>query len=309
MSVSVHLWTWEDKVSDVNRFGLSAALATPFDSAMRIDTGKALEHANFCLDNGCGSVTLFGTTGEGSSISNEERGLLLRAFIDGGIEPRQIVIGVMANSYVDAAEQTRQALDAGCRSVLLAPPSYFKNLSDDGLFEWFSAVFTHVGTGCRDIILYNIPSVTAVEISVALVSRLREAFPAAVAGVKDSSGNWPYTETLLAAHRDIAILIGDERSLSAGVRLGGQGAISGLANIYPDRLLVMATEGRDDQSVVDAVNEIVKFPVIPAVKALIAHQTGDDGWRRARAPLQSIPVSDANRLRGIFDRLFRASAA
>ena len=161
--------------------------------------------------------------------------------------------------------------------MLLAPPSYFKNVSDDGLFVWFSSVFPEIGASARDVILYNIPSVTAVEISVDLVTRLREAFPNIVAGVKDSSGNWTYTEKLLAKHKDLAILIGDERDLAAGVRLGGQGAISGMANLYADRLLPMINEGREDPAMIEAVNELLKFPVTPAVKALVAHHAGDDG--------------------------------
>jgi 4-hydroxy-tetrahydrodipicolinate synthase len=293
----------------VDRFGLSAALTTPFDAEMRVDVPKAVNHARHCLDSGCSSVTLFGTTGEGSSIGSAEREVVLNAFLEAGIQSTQIVVGVMANSYVDAAGQSRSALDAGCRGVLLAPPSYFKNVSDNGLFVWFSSVFKEIGASARDIILYNIPSVTAVEISVDLVSRLREAFPSVVAGVKDSSGNWSYTEKLLAKHKDLAILIGDERDLAAGVRLGGQGAISGMANLYPYRLLQMINDGREDPAMIEAVNELLKFPVTPAVKALVAHHSGDEGWRRARAPLQALSDSDFKRLTSIFDRLFVAAAA
>jgi 4-hydroxy-tetrahydrodipicolinate synthase len=300
---------WEKQLSRVDRFGLSAALTTPFDAEMRVDVPKAVKHARHCLNSGCSSVTLFGTTGEGSSISNEEREAVLKAFLDAGIESARIAVGVMANSYVDAAAQARAALDAGCRGVLLAPPSYFKNVSEDGLFVWFSSVFQEMGASARDVILYNIPSVTAVEISVDLVTRLREAFPNVVAGVKDSSGNWSYTEKLLARHKDLAILIGDERDLAAGVRLGGQGAISGMANLYADRLLPMINEGREDPAMIEAVNELLKFPVTPAVKAMVAHHSGDDGWRRARAPLRALSDSDFNRLTGVFDRLFVAAAA
>ncbi|WP_288191335.1 dihydrodipicolinate synthase family protein [uncultured Phyllobacterium sp.] len=296
-------------MSRVERFGLSAALTMPFDAALAIDLPSAIHHAKTCLQRGCSSVTLFGTTGEGSSIGIHERQAVIKGFIAAGIAPSQIVVGIMANSHVDAAEQARFALDAGCRGILLAPPSYFKNVSDDGLFDWHAAAFKAIGADVRGIILYNLPSVTAVEISVDLVSRLREAFPGAIAGVKDSSGNWSYTEKMLARHNDLAILIGDERSLAAGVRLGGQGAISGLANIYPERLVRMIDEGRDDEEVVAAVNELVKYPVIPAVKAMVAHHQGEEGWRRTRGPLEALPDGDRKHLTAVFDRLFVAAAA
>jgi len=296
-------------LASAERFGLSAALTTPFDAAMGIDAKRAIDHAKWCLQNGCGSVTLFGTTGEGSSIGAEERRELLDAFLAAGIAPRRIVSGVMANSVLDAALQSGLALDAGCRGVLLAPPSYFKNVGDEGLFAWFSAVFTALGASARDIIVYNIPSVTAVELSVDLIGRLKAAFPGVVTGVKDSSGNWSYTQKLLAAHGDLAILIGDERSLAAGVRLGAQGAISGMANIYPARLLPMIEEGREDPALSRFVDELVKYPVVPAVKAMVARRTGDATWRTARAPLSTISAVDEARLAGLIEGMERAAAA
>lgn len=290
-------------------FGLSAALATPFDAQGEIDTGRAIAHARWCLANGCNSITLFGTTGEGASVAAPERESVLAAFLADGIASECIIVGVMANAVADAAAQARQALEAGCRGVLLAPPSYFKDLADEGLFAWFAAVFTAIGPQARGVYLYNIPSVTSVELSVALIGRLKRAFPAAVAGVKDSSGNWAYTQALLADHGDLAILVGDERSLAAAVRLGGQGAISGLANLCPERMLPMVREGRDVPELTAFVDEIAKIPVIPAVKALVAHLRSDAAWSAMRAPLLALPESEARRLAGLLDRLGQTKAA
>jgi len=222
--------------SDRQKFGLSVALATPFDVAYKIDTARALTHAKSCLEKGCGSVTLFGTTGEGASIAPGERTAVIDAFVAGGIEAAQLVIGVMESAVAAAAAQIEDVRERGCKAILLGVPFYYKNITDDALFAWFSAVLTQVTTKRRDIILYNIPSVTGVELSISLISRLRGAFEADIMGVKDSSGNWDYTQRLLAAHNDLVILIGDERHLAAGVRLGGQGAISGMANLCPARM-------------------------------------------------------------------------
>lgn len=295
--------------SGQERFGLSAALTTPFDADGKIDVARALAHARARLDNGCSSVTLFGTTGEGSSIADAERAALLDAFVAGGFPASRIVVGVMQNAIGDAVLQAGDALRRGCKAILLAPPSYFKNLSDDGLFNWFSAVLTGLGGDARGIILYNIPSVTAVELSIDLIGRLRAAFGSVIAGVKDSSGNWAYTEKLLAAHKDIAILIGDERDLAAGVRLGGQGAISGMANLFPDRLLRMINEGQDDAELVGAVQQLLNYPVTPAVKALVARHMRDPEWRRVRAPLLALNDADFEAIGRVFDQLHLAKAA
>ncbi|MDT6940103.1 dihydrodipicolinate synthase family protein [Brucella pseudogrignonensis] len=295
--------------SGQERFGLSAALTTPFDVDGNIDVSRAIAHARARLDSGCSSVTLFGTTGEGSSIGDAERAALLDAFIAQGFAASNIVVGVMENSIADAVAQSADALRRGCKAILLAPPSYFKNLSDEGLFNWFSAVLKGLGEDARGIILYNIPSVTAVELSVDLITRLRSAFGDVIIGVKDSSGTWSYTEKLLAAHKDIAILIGDERDLAAGVRLGGQGAISGMANLFPDRLLRMINEGLDDNELVGAVRQLLNYPVTPAVKAMVARHTGDKEWRRVRAPLVSLNDADFDAIGSVFDRLHMAKAA
>lgn len=291
------------------KFGLSVALATPFEISGKIAVDTMITQAKQSLAAGCSSVTLFGTTGEGSSIGTQERERILGAFLDAGIEPRKIVMGVLVDAAEDAAAQAGYALSRGVRNILLAPPSYFKNVSDDGLFKWFSAVFVILGDKARDIIVYNIPSVTMVPLTVSLIGRLRTAFPTVVTGVKDSSGDWPFTEALLKAHGDLIILIGDERHLAKGVRLGGQGAISGMANFLPAEVKLMAEEGRDDARVEDFVAELLKYPVTPAVKVMVARQTSDDVWLAVRPPLISISGEGQERLALAFDSLFRSKAA
>lgn len=293
----------------MKRFGLSVALTTPFNAAGEIVIDMMLAQARRSLAAGCASCTLFGTTGEGASIGMTERERVLAAFLDAAIAPEKIVVGVLVDAAEDAALQSSQALSKGVRNILLAPPSYFKNVSDDGLFGWFSHVFKALGDQARDIIVYNIPSVTMVPLSVALIGRLRAAFPGIVTGVKDSSGDWAYTQELLKAPSDLIILIGDERHLAAGVRMGGQGAISGMANFAPREVGAMAYEGRDDARVVDFVAELLKFPVTPAVKAMVARQLNDEKWLAVRAPLLSISKDGQEQLGLVFDRLFRTKAA
>jgi 4-hydroxy-tetrahydrodipicolinate synthase len=290
------------------RFGLSVALSTPFTADARIDLGRLARHAQWVLSKGAGSVTLFGTTGEGASIGLGERERMLGALGGVGIGASQIVSGVAAASLEESAEQARLALDAGCRGLLLAPPFYFKGVTDDGLFAWFSRFFERV-PGIRDVILYHIPSVTAVGISPALISRLRDAFPGVVTGVKDSSGDGANTEQLLASHGDLAILVGDERQLAGAVRKGAQGTICGTANFAPELLGPVAKEGREDRRVNRIVDLICTLPVMASVKALIAHRTGDAGWLTTCPPLEALTPSQARDLGAAFDRIMEAKAA
>lgn len=296
--------------SSESRFGLSAALTTPFDPDLGIDLVRLVRHARWCLAHGCASVTVFGTTGEGPSIGICERERVLGALAGAGIAMRQhVVAGVTSSAVDDAVAQARLALDMDCRALLIAPPFYYKGIGDEGVRAWFARLLRALGPAARDVFLYHIPSVTGVGLSVEVVGQLKTEFAGIVAGVKDSSGEWANTEALIKAHPDLAILIGDERSLAAGVRLGGQGAISGLANACPEALAPMALEGRDDRRIIRLVEEVLRLPVTPAVKALVAHRTGDPAWLRTRAPLQPVAAADATRLGALFDAVLAASAA
>ena len=291
------------------RFGLSVALATPFLSDGSIDHAGLTAHAERCLKHGCDSVTVFGTTGEGASIGHRERETVLDAMAGAGIRDGRLVVGISSTSVEDVVTDVRSAQALGSRGILLPPPFYFKNVSDDGVVAWYSAVFRELGEQARDIILYNIPQLTGVELSVDLISRLRAAFPGTVTGVKDSCCDWSRTEPLLAAHRDIAVLVGDERDLAAAVRLGGEGAICGMANLYPAEMRAIAWTGTDDGRIRELVDLMNDYPVVPAIKALLAHQSGNADWLRVRAPLEELDGSETARLGQGADQLASGRAA
>lgn len=293
-----------------SRFGLSVALATPFTDKGAIDFARMASHARWCLSNGCDSITVFGTTGEGASVGVAGRHQTYGALKGAGLAFRtQVLSGVAGASVHESLEQAVAAYDADCRGLLLAPPFYFKGVSDDGLFAWFAKLFDALGARARDVILYHIPSVTAVDISPALVARLRKSHPGVVIGVKDSSGDADNTARLLAEHGDLAILVGDERQLAAAVRKGAQGSICGVANALPQLLRPLAHAGTDDPRVNAIVDAVVALPVIPAVKALVAHVHRDPAWLAVRPPLDAIDAGAAGRLGAAFDRIVGAKAA
>ena len=289
-------------MSREDRFGLSAALATPFDAEGRVDLARLAAHARRCLDQGCDSLTLFGTTGEGASLSAAERTAMFDAVVGAGVAPSRLVSAVAETAVGTAILRARDALEAGVRAVLILPPFYFKALSDAGVFDWYAAVFGGLGAAGRDVLLYHIPSITAVPLSIPLVRRLAEAFPGVVRGVKDSGCDWAATEKLLAARGDLEILVGDERDLARAVRSGGAGAISGMANVASARIRRLAVDGIDDPAVSELVDAVVTVPVTPGVKALVAHVGGDAAWARTRAPLEPTPAAQAKMIAAVYDR-------
>jgi 4-hydroxy-tetrahydrodipicolinate synthase len=283
------------------RFGLSAALTTPFETDGAVDISKMATHAKGCLERGCASVTLFGTTGEGASIGHRERAAILGGMTAAGIPAARFVYGVAETAVENATVEAAKALVAGCGYVLLPPPFYFKAPSEDGIVGWYDAVLSGLGSLARDVILYHIPSVTAVPLTVSVVRRVADAHPEAVVGVKDSGGDWAFTEALLAARGILKIMVGDERDLARAVRCGAEGAISGMANIATRRMLGLANDGRDDSALVDVVKMLLTGPVTPAVKALVGHVTGDASWGRTRPPLDPTPAAALKPLVALFD--------
>lgn len=287
-------------------FGLSAALVTPFAPDGSVDLPRLVRHARRMIEEGCDSVTLFGTTGEGFSIAAGERAAMLGALLGGGVPTDRIYAGVTATAVADAVEQALLALDAGACGLLLAPPFYFKDPGDEGLYAWFSRAIEGMGATARGVILYNIPGQTAVPLSVELVGRLKAAFPGVVRGVKDSSGDPAVADAFLAAHGELAILIGDERLLAAAMRKGAEGSICGVANLLPQRLRAVIHDGADDPLIQPLVDLIVSHPVLPAIKALVAHRLADEAYRRVRAPVVELAPERRLALLRAFDRILSA---
>jgi 4-hydroxy-tetrahydrodipicolinate synthase len=293
-----------------NRFGLSVALATPFAEDRSIDLPRLVAHGRQSLADGCNSLTVFGTTGEGASLGLNERNRALGALVGAGVDPKtQLVVGIAASSVEDAIAQGRAALMLGCPSFLLAPPFYFKGAGDEGLFDWFAAVLMGLGPKASNVILYHIPQVTSVGLSVELIDRLKKAFPQQVTGVKDSSGDWENAQTLLKHHSELHILIGDERLLAKAMTLGASGAITGLANIAPD-LMLSLIEGIEEPRVNAMVEVVLPYAVTAAVKALVGHRRKDPvAWSRMRAPLKSLGEADCIKLFAAIDAIRAKRAA
>jgi 4-hydroxy-tetrahydrodipicolinate synthase len=278
----------------VQDFGVSAALVTPFRELGTPDLEALAFHAESTLTRGADGITLFGTTGEGASIGAIERQRCLDAIGELDIDADRIVVGLCATSVEDLLAQARAADDRGIARFLLPPPFYYKGIDDASLFEWFANVFTRLSTE-SETVLYHIPQVTEVPLSLDLVRRLRDAYPSQAVAVKDSSGDWKNTRALLD-EEGLAVLVGYERHLARATRLGCVGSISGLANVVPKRVRRVLDSGVADPELDVLVDAVTSIPVTPAVKVLVSVIYGDERWRRVRPPLASTPDEHIPRL-------------
>jgi 4-hydroxy-tetrahydrodipicolinate synthase len=132
----------------------------------------------------------------------------------------------------------------GCAGVLMLPPFYYKDVSDEGLYGYFSDVVQRVADTRLRIYLYHIPPVAIVGITLKLVERLLNAYPNTIGGMKDSSGDWNNTKIFLDAFvrtarpaptaraaRTFDVFVGSESFLLANMCNGGAGTISATANV------------------------------------------------------------------------------
>jgi len=282
----------------MDRFGLSVALLTPFHRDAGVDFSQLSKHANQVLSEGASSVTLFGTTGEGSSIDKAERQLGLQALLNSGIPAEKIVLGVFENAIGDVVSQIEQALQFNVNTFLLSPPFFFSDCSEAGIAGWYEDVLARTDSRAK-FILYNIPQMTGVYLSVAIVRRLHEVAGRRVVAVKDSSGDWAFAEELLT-QQDVQVLIGDERLLHKAIKLGGGGAISGMANLYAARMKVIIETATEDEALSAEVSSLVSLPVIPAIKATMALHRNEPEWELVRAPLTELNAGEREIIQGLW---------
>src|SRR5204863_3218216 len=214
--------------------GVLAPVVTPFKADLSPDCERFIRHCQWLLSQNCG-LAVFGTNSEANSMSASERLMLLDALVAGGIDPSRMMPGTGCCSISETVELTTHAVGHGCAGVLMLPPFYYKNVSEKGLYHYFSEIVQRVGDTRLKIYLYHIPPVAIVGITPKLVERLLKAYPNAIAGMKDSSGDWNHTKIFLDAFatNGFDVFVGSESFLLANMRNGGAGTISATANVNP----------------------------------------------------------------------------
>src|SRR5436189_6308872 len=293
--------------------GVLAPVVTPFKADLSPDCERFIRHCQWLLSQDCG-LAVFGTNSEANSMAAEERSTLLDAVVAAGIDPSRMMPGTGCCSVTETVELTAHAVRHGCAGVLMLPPFYYKNVSEEGLYRYFSEVVQRVGDTRLKIYLYHIPSVAIVGVTPKLVERLLKAYPTAIAGMKDSSGDWNNTKTFLDAFAVRAgravsgfdVFVGSESFLLPNMRNGGAGTISATANVNPAAIHKLYSEWNtagdadQQQSKLNVVREVfssTKFSsMIAALKQAIAIYENDPEWTRVRPPLVELTTEQAKLL-------------
>lgn len=277
--------------------GVFAPMLTPFNESGNPDRGAFIAHAQWLLEDGCHGLVPFGTTSEANSLGGGERTTLLEALVHAGVDPRKLLPGTGLCALPDTVLLTRHALELGCAGVLLLPPFYYKTVSEEGLFRYVAEVIERIGDDRLRVYLYHIPPVAVVGYPVAVVVRLAKAFPGVIAGLKDSSGDWSYTEALLKAVPSLSVFSGSEDFLLQNRQAGGAGTITAMANINARAIRALfddwqGSAAAKNQARLSAVRAVVRDAgTIPALKAVLAHYRQQPSLALTRLPL--LPLGEA----------------
>jgi 4-hydroxy-tetrahydrodipicolinate synthase len=284
-----------------NFSGVIAPLITPFGEDGAPDPDRFITHAEWLMANGCTGLAPFGTTSEANSLGLDERMELLEELVDADIDPAKLLPGTGMCSVTDAITLTQHAVELECGGCLMLPPFYYKGPSEEGLYRYFSEVIEAVGDDRLKVYLYHIPPIAQVGITLPLIGRLKKAYPETVVGLKDSSGDWATTKSILEAYPDLEIFPGSEAFLLDGLRAGSSGTISASANINAAALFKVyqnwqKPEADALQAKIGDVRKVFQsLNMIPFIKAIVAHYRDDPGWAKLRPPFVELPVADVKK--------------
>ncbi len=282
--------------------GVLVPVLTPFTKQLAPDTERFVSFCQWLLAQGADGLAVFGTTSEANSMSPEERMELLDALVAAGVPSEKLMPGTGACALTDSVKLVKHAVNKGCGGVLMLPPFYYKGMSDEGLFSFFSEVIQRTGSARLRMYLYHIPPVAQVPFSLNLIERLIKAYPETVVGIKDSSGDWSNTDAILKRFPGFATFAGSEVFLLDTLKGGGAGCITATGNVNVAGIRKVYLDWQQPeagklQADISRIRKTIQaYPMVPALKRMVAHFHQDAAWQQIRPPFERLPDQQAEKL-------------
>lgn len=263
-------------------------MVTPFDEESgEVNLKEAANMANYIVEKKyCDSIAVTGTTGEFNTMSVEERIAMYKVVYDAVSDRVPLVAGAGAASVRDAVKLSQEAEKIGYKVVMVVAPYYCKP-SSEGIYKFFAAVAKSVSI---DVMLYNIPLFTGVNVEPELVARLVNDF-GNIKGIKDEAGINPtqMTQYALATPEDFTVYNGDDLMVLCGLVQGSAGVISGGSHLIGDKMREMVNFflNGENENALKIHNELDPFfralapngrinpnPVLKAALEIAGHRVG-----------------------------------
>jgi 4-hydroxy-tetrahydrodipicolinate synthase len=285
-------------------FGIVTAVLTPLNQKGQPDLERLQQHLRTLEKDGSNGILIMGTTGEGPSFSVHERKMVLEAGIQAAGK-MEVIAQTGCAGLKDTICLTQHAFEAGLKAVTVLPPFFFKDAPTSGLLEYYKAILVEGIPPAGKLILYHIPQVTAVPITMPLIDRLLEYDHARIGGIKDSGGDLSYLKDLRSRFPQLAVFTGSDQYILDALREGAIGCVSGVVNVFASLAAdtCRAFEEGDPQAEVKQqtltrVWEILRHyqPYPTLLKALASLRYHDPGWISVRPPLIPMPADQLRQM-------------
>ncbi|WDR06877.1 dihydrodipicolinate synthase family protein [Devosia rhodophyticola] len=279
--------------------GVISAVTTPLTQSFDVDAERLAGHCERLLNTGCSFVSTFGTTGEGASLSSQQKMVALEQLKAGGADLKRHIPSIMTPSADEAGRMIAKAASLGCRGVLVLPPFYYDAPSDEGIVAFINDAMTRAGRPDIDILLYNIPRFSRITYTPELIDRLIAKFGSAIVGLKDSTGVAANAVMLAERYPNLSIFTGDDRVMPGLVAAGGAGMIGGMPNVFcADLAKIYAAPTAPEtaqlrQYAGERIAIVDSNGGMLALKAALAAIHDDPAWLRAVPPLQGLDSAQA----------------
>ena len=250
-------------------------------------------------------LAIFGTTGEANSFSIKEKCDTIDFLLSNNLDSNLLIPGTGSSSVEDAIQLTKFAEKNKSRAVLLLPPFYYKNVSDEGIINYFRKIIETVGSSDFHYLLYNIPQTTSVVLNFNIIETLLKLYPNNIVGIKDSSGNIDSMLKTVKYFQDLALFCGHDSLVLKVCKRGGAGAITAGTNIAGRLLSFIINNINKEKEIEDfnsyqALLEQIRETItleepISVMKAYFSIINKNPDWNKVMPPLKSLDNPSNNK--------------
>ena len=278
--------------------GVFSAALTPVKKDLSINQDLYLRHCQYLMRQGHDGLAIFGTTGEANSFSTQERKDSLEFLLSNRIDPKVLIPGTGSSSLNEAIDLTKHAVNHKVRAVLLLPPFYYKNVSEDGVINYYRNIIEKVGENDMQYLLYHIPQHSFVPISFKVIENLIKLYPTNVVGLKDSSGDGDRMMKTIKYFNDFAVFCGHDSLALSIYKRGGAGAITAGTNVCGKLLNFIIKNYKKDnqinnfsdlQKLLEQIRQVItSHEPISLMKAYFSIVDNIPEWNNVLPPLKRI---------------------
>lgn len=281
--------------------GVWPDVLVPLDADLRIDEVKLCAHLRNLSAKGFEHFVLFGQAGEGASFSADEKLSAVAHAVDAGVDAQNILLGVQASSFTEAAQLIHRAYEKGVRRFLVSGPMYGQPFSHIALFDYFDQLIRQVQRNDWQLFIHQLGGVHATtDLPEVTLAELRKAHPLIFVGLVDQDPHVNHTVDLIRSFgTEITVASCHEPNLTI---LKPTVCVSALANVIPniiqhlinDDFVNNATKipgmkvAKPDDRVVELMTILGDYPTVAALKLILSQHYRMETWERVRPPQNTL---------------------